>query len=255
MKKPKTDITGQTFGYLYVTGMEYGGTKKGFLAVCKCLKCGNENVKKVPCDIKSGHVKSCGCIAKYKKKDITGQKFGYLEVTSVVRETVNYKNKKYGYFAICNCHNCGKKGFKTLKASLIRGSTTSCGCSKDRYKKTTGKNHGMFTGHEEIRGKTWSTFKRRSKRRGHAFNLAIEDAWKLYEKQDRKCALTGLDIKFGKWNEETTASLDRLDISKGYELGNIQWVHKHVNIMRNVYTVDYFVHFCHLVAEKHDDTV
>ena len=251
MKKPKTDITGQTFGHLYVTGMEYGGTKKGFLAVCKCLKCGNENVKKVPWDVKSGHVKSCGCIAKYKTKDIIGQKFGYLKVTNVVRE---YKDKKYCYFAICDC-SCGKIGFKTLKTSLTRGATTSCGCRRDQYEKITGKNSKRFTGHEEIRGKTWSTLKRRSKRRGHAFNLTIEDAWKLYEKQDRKCALTGLDIKFGKWDEETTASIDRLDISKGYEIGNIQWVHKHVNIMRNVYTIDYFIHFCHLVAEKHNDTI
>lgn len=38
MKKPRTDITGQTFGHLYVTEMEYGDKKKGFLAVCKCLK-------------------------------------------------------------------------------------------------------------------------------------------------------------------------------------------------------------------------
>ena len=51
------------------------------------------------------------------------------------------------------------------------------------------------------------------------------------------------------------ASLDRLDITKGYETGNVQWVHKHANIMRNVYSIDYFIHLCHLVAEKHDDPI
>ena len=247
MKKPKTDITGQTFGHLYVTGMEYGGKKNGFLAVCKCLKCGKEGVQKIPCDIKRGHVKSCGCLAKYVKKDITGQRFGHLEVVNLVREQVN---KKYRYFAICNCHNCGKIGFKVLTGSLVRGSTTSCGCRRDQYKKITGKNNSRFTGYEEIRGKTWNVLEQRSKRRGHIFNLPIEEAWKLYEKQNRKCALTGLDIKFGKWKEETTASLDRLDINKGYEIGNVQWVHKHVNIMRNVYPIDYFIHFCHLVTKN-----
>jgi hypothetical protein len=253
MKKPRTNITGQTFGHLYVTGMEYGGKKKGFVAVCNCLKCGKEGVKKTPCDIKSGHIKSCGCLAKYAKKDIVGQKFGYLEVVNLVREQVNCKNKKYKYFAICNCHNCGKVGFKVIKGNLIRGATTSCGCRRDQYEKITGKNNSRFTGYEDIRGKTWSTLKLRSKRRGHVFNLSIEDAWKLYEKQNKKCALTGLNIEFGKRNRETTASLDRLDINKGYEIGNVQWVHKHINIMRNVYPIDYFIHFCHLVAEKHKE--
>ena len=80
MRQPRNDITGQTFGNLLVTGMTYEGKGKGFWAVCKCLKCGNEGIKKDTWSIKSGHTQSCGCMAKFKEKNIVGQKFGYLEV-------------------------------------------------------------------------------------------------------------------------------------------------------------------------------
>ena len=66
-KKPRNDITGNTYGYLLVTGMEYltVGNKTQFMAICKCLKCNKENVVVRPDAIKSGHKKSCGCMAKY----------------------------------------------------------------------------------------------------------------------------------------------------------------------------------------------
>jgi len=76
----------------------------------------------------------------------------------------------------------------------------------------------------------------------------------LFIKQNKKCALTGLDIKFGVRNdkitgtyEETTASLDRIDSSKGYVKGNIQWVHKDINIMKNDFNVDKFKKLCKMV--------
>jgi len=77
------------------------------------------------------------------------------------------------------------------------------------------------------------------------FNISIEYvAVLLDEKQEGKCALTGLPISI----KDRTASLDRVDSSKGYIEGNVQWLHKDVNMMKRHYSTTYFKHLCSLVA-------
>jgi len=73
----------------------------------------------------------------------------------------------------------------------------------------------------------------------------------LYERQNRKCAISGLPIVFGKHNTETTASLDRIDSAIGYEKDNIQWVHKDVNIMKNIFPLEYFLGMCKKITDKY----
>ena len=52
----------------------------------------------------------------------------------------------------------------------------------------------------------------------------------LFVTQGGKCALTGWDISFTKTEVAgRTASLDRIDSSKGYTKDNVQWVHKLAN--------------------------
>lgn len=253
-KGPRHDITGQTFGSLRVDRMELM-PPKGFQAVCTCLNCGNKDVLARPDALKSGHKSSCGCLAKFQKDDIVGQKFGHLEVTEMVQEfRPNIgENGKMGYYAICTCHNCGKTGYKTLKSSLKRGATTSCGCRRDHYEKNYGSNSVQFTGYKEIHGGKWTKLRTRAQRRGHSFELTIEDAWDLYEQQGRKCAMTNMPIHFKSRECECTASLDRIDCSLGYQIGNVQWVHKDVNIMRNVYSIGYFLDICCKVVETLGD--
>ena len=47
-----------------------------------------------------------------------------------------------------------------------------------------------------------------------------------------------------------TASLDRIDSSRGYTLDNIQWVHKDLNKMKTNYPNDYFIKMCKYVANN-----
>lgn len=247
-RKPKNDITGQLFGDLKVTSMKWRTNQ--FVAVCDCLNCGKKDVIAIPSTIKSGHKKSCGCKAKFINKDIVGKKFGMLLVTGVEKEfhpTYNNGKGKFKYYALCKC-DCGNE-HRVVKGSLKRGATTSCGCRRDQYDLRCGENHPQYTGYKELTGKFWTTLQRRSEKRGHEFNLKIKDAWSLYHKQDKKCALTGVDIDFGNWNTNPTASLDRIDNVKGYQKNNVQWVHKDVNIMRNVYSIEYFLETCKKVVD------
>lgn len=73
----------------------------------------------------------------------------------------------------------------------------------------------------------------------------------MFLKQNRKCILSGIELKIANGNNGNTASIDRIDNTKGYELGNVQWVHKHINFMKRDYEQNYFIELCKKVAEKH----
>lgn len=47
-----------------------------------------------------------------------------------------------------------------------------------------------------------------------------------------------------------TASLDRIDSSKGYLENNVQWVHKDINWMKQDYSHEEFLQYCKLIYEN-----
>jgi hypothetical protein len=87
--------------------------------------------------------------------------------------------------------------------------------------------------------------------RGIPFLVNIEFGWELFVQQSRRCRLSGLPIGFGTRIGETTASLDRIDSSKPYEPGNVQWLHKRLNVMKREIPQQEFIELCHLVAGLH----
>lgn len=76
--------------------------------------------------------------------------------------------------------------------------------------------------------------------------------WNLFIIQNRKCALSGLELSFPKTSEDQsyTASIDRIDSALGYVEGNVQWVHKDINMMKNKYNQEYFIQMCKLISEN-----
>ena len=100
--------------------------------------------------------------------------------------------------------------------------------------------------------KYWSflSFWNRIVTRFKEVNITIQEAWDLFLEQDRKCALTGLDIVFGPRDKGgNTASLDRIDSTKGYIKGNVQWVHKDINRMKFDLNQERFIELCKKVTE------
>lgn len=177
------------------------------------------------------------------KHDLSGQTFGDLYVVRMVP-----KGPKNTYFPMCKCI-CGKITYPSVR-DLKKGRCISCGCSKLKYNKLSGSKSKQFKGYGEITGKYWSHINGKSKERKHEMNISIDYAWDLFIKQNRKCALTGLELSFASTNSkywETTASLDRIDSSKGYLEGNVQWVHKDINKMKLTHSTDKFIDYCKLV--------
>ena len=81
-------------------------------------------------------------------------------------------------------------------------------------------------------------------------SITLEDLYKVLEKQNFKCAYTGIDLNVINTSKgESNASVDRIDSSRGYEPSNIQWVYKPVNIMKNGLSDSEFKDLCCKIAD------
>jgi hypothetical protein len=122
----------------------------------------------------------------------------------------------------------------------------------------SGVDNPRFTGYEDMQGTFLSSIKAGAKSRGIEFLVTKEYIWNLFVAQKRKCKYTGLPIFFSRNNIEHamghgTASLDRIDPSKGYIEGNVQWVHKRVNIMKGNMLEQEFLDFCEAIVKQNKD--
>jgi hypothetical protein len=96
--------------------------------------------------------------------------------------------------------------------------------------------------------------KRRAKRDNIEFDIDLEYIDKLFEDQKGLCALSHIKlIPSAQYSDRkgrgvVTASLDRIDSSKGYTRGNLQWVHKAINEMKLNKTDGEFVEWCRLIT-------
>lgn len=147
---------------------------------------------------------------------------------------------------LCKC-NCGTERIVRCR-DLIKSSSKSCGCLRLEFLKTS-----QFKGVGELGSSYWSIhkplFKKIQERTGDP-TLTINEAWDIFLKQNKKCALSNLDISF-KYPPNQTASLDRIDSSKGYTKENCQWIHKTVNNMKNSLPEVEFIKICRKIAQDH----
>ena len=142
-----------------------------------------------------------------------------------------------------NCPQCNAEqvyGRYDHYQSALRGNWL---CKKCGVSKNTGRGR-----YEDILYSWFDVKKRSARDRGYAWDLEIEDVWQMYVDQDKKCALSGIDIGWSKSGMTATASIDRIDSSEGYLLENVQLVHKDVNFMKQNYDQDYFIETCKKIA-------
>lgn len=102
---------------------------------------------------------------------------------------------------------------------------------------------------EVLRVSFFNKYRTNASLRNIGWNISEEYAADLLIKQDFKCALSGWDID-ALDAKSNTASLDRIDSSEGYVEGNVQWVHKMVNMCKQQYSQEDFINMCEAVANK-----
>lgn len=206
-----------------------GHRRLWFLARCDCGAdyevCGNYLLRG---DSKS--CRKCAHIAQRVAKP--GDRFDRLVV-------VDYELVDSRVMAKCTC-DCGNVVHvrpNCLKSNM----TNNCGCAA----------RGGWKGAGELSGSHFNHIRHGAKVRGLEFSVTIEQLWERFEAQGRRCALTGLPIRFvttRNRSPETTASCDRIDGRIGYIVGNVQWVHKDVNLMKMDLEEPRFIELCALVA-------
>ena len=174
------------------------------------------------------------------------QKIGDWEV---VGDLITHK----GYAKIpCRC-KCGKE---SLVDAYILNNGKSRSCISCFNQNKGGINNNSWKGYEEIPASWFTRFRNYAKKKGNVFDIGLEDVWSVYQKQDKKCALSGLDIDFKRSGKgihaSYVASIDRINSKIGYTKGNIQLVHKDVNIMKNAFDQDYFISVCGLITKNNE---
>lgn len=181
-----------------------------------------------------------------KKIDLTNKQYGKLLV--LCRYYDDTKRTKW----TCQCI-CGNTCTRTSNA-LLNSKDSSCGC----YRRS-GKDHPLWKGYGDISAAWFENHVIRAAkgyygaRKLKEIDITPEYIWNLFLDQDKKCAYTRLPLAFpvkmtNKEQSLSTASLDRIDSDKGYVKGNVQWVHKKLNLMKNVLPHEEFVAMCSLVT-------
>ena len=140
---------------------------------------------------------------------------------TVLNEETRRRGNSIQFPVVCKC---GKQAFCT-KQELETGKRNRCdSCGK---KKRFGERV------DDISINFFHNYKRSAQRRNIDFTITLEYVADLFRKQEGKCAISGMsiDIKGTPWKGQT-GSLDRIDPTKGYVEGNVQWVHKLVNELK-----------------------
>lgn len=150
---------------------------------------------------------------------------------------LGFKDVRDRYMAECLC-DCG--GVYYIRPGLLpKNKTNNCGC----------KPRGKWKGTGGLSGTYYRRIQRRAESSGQEFTVTPEYLWDMYQSQGGVCAVTGLGIPFNRRTADPCdASLDRIDSTRGYVVGNVQWVHKDINKMKMDLPMDRFLDLCRLAV-------
>lgn len=178
------------------------------------------------------YCKSCHSIYRKKQyrlnKDKERAQVDLYQQTHPVKVESKYNRfcKKAGRSISSRCSICSSEIFVTKKDSQ---SKTSLFCSRECRRRTFQSAYCRYL----------VDVKRRATKIGKEFSIDESFVKYLLEvKQDNRCKVTNIPIiikhpKDGKFNICDSASLDRIDNTKGYTKDNVQWVALGVNYMKN----------------------
>lgn len=181
------------------------------------------------------------------------QRFGKLVVIGEGEPVQTPAGPRRRWKCLCDCGNITHVATGNLRrpTGAVQG-TRSCGCNA-RF----GDRHPLWKGVGAVSKSYFHRIRSNAALRGHAFDLSLQYIADLFETQGRLCAITGLPLgmphgarELNTKNDAKTASLDRIDSSRGYVAGNVQWVHKTINMMKREMPQHEFIKWCQLVEER-----
>lgn len=162
-----------------------------------------------------------------------------VHYSHVVGSVPIYRNAEGKWCSVCS--GCGVEQGYTRKDHAKQSQLSDWQCKKC-VAKAKGFSGNMPVG-DEMR--LYNKFRKSANSRGVLWDLSFTDFVGCYTGE---CALTGWELSM--IYSDCTASFDRIDSSKPYELGNIQWVHTMVNMCKNKYGQDKFIKMCKAISAK-----
>lgn len=96
--------------------------------------------------------------------------------------------------------------------------------------------------------------KNRASKKGLEFNLTIESLVELWNKQNGKCAITGIQMTHTilEGKIKTNLSIDKINPTLGYTINNIQMICNIVNVMKSDMDMKELKYFCNLIIKSHE---
>lgn len=132
-------------------------------------------------------------------------------------------------------------------ASRIKGKSNICKeCNKKEVAIVRQSNMRNWLSRALLRAKH-STKERNNKGKDHIFNLTIDELLTLLEKQQGKCAISGIELAH-LHNDWKSASIDRIDNKVGYTVDNVRLVCYGANIAMARLTEQEFIGLCKAVV-------
>ncbi len=238
------DLTGERFGKYTVlhriprNELKPGEGRAMWQVQCSC---GSPPLIKPSTELTKGRAKGC------RECRITSQTIQKEEVEKRLAannlELIFYPGKTRQKIRFrCFCGQIGE----SRAAALFDEKVRSCGCISS----PSGESSFNWAGFGGLDSQFFTSIKIAAGKRGREFTITIEDAWNLFVNQGMKCAISGSSIHFkdpSKPQKTRTASLDRIDSSRGYTLDNVQWVHKRINIMKSNMPDEELVNWAELI--------
>lgn len=250
--KSKSEFVGQRLNKLTI--VDYKPSQpKGRNCQCKC-DCGNVVWVRYS-NLKYGLNKSCGCLNKTRSVNLVGKKFNHLTILSLNQNSKLEKRWKV------KC-DCGMTFYRSSVCAIKNGLQQTCSFKKCQYHKSLV---------EKFKGSVIETFKidlnknlhsesqqivlspilfdrkiktiiQSAKKRKMNVNVDEKYIGEIFNQQKGLCALSHIKLN------NKTASLDRIDSTKGYVIGNVQWVHSIVNVLKLYFDQNYFIDMCVAVS-------
>lgn len=144
----------------------------------------------------------------------------------------------------------GLKSKTSVLRKLREFNLVKSGSAKRENKETNGRTYL----YGKITKTLWCLLTSLARVRELFFDVNPKYLFELLEQQNYKCALSGREISIefitsAKGKTKRTASLDRIDSSKGYIEGNVQWLHKDVNNIKQDFSQEEFLNLCKQITE------
>lgn len=215
---------------------------KTIIEITKITSCGQNTISNF---LKENNVeiRKAAKRATLREIPIIGSKFGqWTVISSEIKSGTELRDSEdRALYWRVQC-KCGEISWR-LVAHLKNGKTNSC---KACCKRGDISNfiHSKFE--NTVRG-----LPTRKKVRQMEFNITEKYIEELYQ-NNHICTYTGIDLSYNSnLNvKDNFLSLDRIDSDKGYIEGNVQFVHKDINMMKGSLPHDKFIELCILVANN-----